>query len=593
MNNLNLARKWRPKTFDQIVGQQVSVRMLLNGLFLNKLFPVYLFAGQRGCGKTTTARVFGAAVNCQNLNKFQSDPNGNKIPCLECGSCKSMLQGNHPDFIEIDAASHTGVDNVRQIIESSSYMPLLGQKKIYLIDEAHMLSKAAFNALLKILEEPPASVLFILATTEIPKVPATVLSRCFQAIFAPIEKTELVNHIKSICTQENISIEDAAIELIIAETEGSVRDAINLLERVRFSQSVVTSDTILNVLGKISSQELCLLFDFLLDQDPPKVLTQLDAMNFQSLSAQNLWDMLVELCRALLWIKYGVKELKTGLSQNYAELTNLAKKCSINRLHAIFQLLWSQEDLFLRTNKKHIFLEMVLLQICEQTNIADLHELLSAVKNASKGVIFSSGSGASNGSASSGSISGGLGASSGLDVSSEPSAANGLSGQDLVEITNTDMSSPSSQVAPTPTVLSNPQWSSFLQKISDSDDPMLNSILAQAKFIKFDESSKKIDLQLSNNSRFFKDKIDETKDQWLAKLQGCFDQCVGFNLIDAPEQIKPQPAKQVMPASRPTMPANTSFRSTDNTIINIKDKDKWPLANLITSHFPGVVKKSD
>jgi len=165
--NLNLARKWRPKTFDDIVGQEISVRMLKNGLYLKKFFPVYLFAGQRGCGKTSTARVFASAINCQNLENFQNNPTSNKLPCLECESCKSMLQANHPDFIEIDAASHTGVENVRQILESCTYKPIFGQKKIYLIDEAHMLSKAAFNAFLKVLEEPPSSALFILATTEI------------------------------------------------------------------------------------------------------------------------------------------------------------------------------------------------------------------------------------------------------------------------------------------------------------------------------------------------------------------------------------------------------------------------------------------
>jgi len=596
MNSLNLARKWRPKSFDQIVGQQISIRMLLNGLFLNKFFPVYLFAGLRGCGKTTTARVFGAAVNCQNLNKFQKDPNGNKIPCLECDSCKSMLQGNHPDFIEIDAASHTGVDNVRQIIEASSYMPLLGQKKIYLIDEAHMLSKAAFNALLKILEEPPASVLFILATTEVPKIPATVLSRCFQVIFTSIEKTELINHIKSMCAQENVSIEDSAIELIIAETEGSVRDAINLLERVRFSQAVVTTDIILSVLGKISVQELCVLFDCLLEQDPSKVLTQLKAMNFQSLSPQNLWDMLIEFCRALLWIKYGVKELNIGLSQHFAELTQLAQKCSFNRLQAVFQLFWSQEDLFLRTNKKHIFLEMVLLQICEQTNIADLEDLLNLAKNSNNG------SGNFNTYPRQRLVEN---TKTGLATSESNDGQDNFSDKDLLcqEASDQGLSSPvpsgqcmshaSTESVSISTALPSPEWTAFLQKMSDADDQMLNSILVQAKFIKFDENSKKIDIQLSNNSRFFKDKIDETKDQWLVKLQASFNQCIGFNLLDAPVQSKAQPEKQVMPASRPIPTQSTPFRAVDSSIVNVKDKDKWPLANLITSHFPGVVKKSD
>src|SRR5579863_10403001 len=147
--SLNLSRKWRSQNFDQIIGQDLSVRILKNSLYLGHYFPVYLFAGQRGCGKTSTARVFAAAVNCAALSDFQKDPKKAVIPCLECPSCCAMRDGNHPDFIEIDAASHTGVDNIRSIIESSSLLPLMGRKRVYLIDEAHMLSKAAFNAALK------------------------------------------------------------------------------------------------------------------------------------------------------------------------------------------------------------------------------------------------------------------------------------------------------------------------------------------------------------------------------------------------------------------------------------------------------------
>jgi DNA polymerase-3 subunit gamma/tau len=463
-------------------------------------------------------------------------------------------------------------------------MPLLGRKKIYLIDEAHMLSKAAFNALLKILEEPPASVLFILATTDVPKVPATVLSRCFQVIFSPIENTDLRGHLKSMCERENISIDDAAIDLIIAETEGSARDAINLLERVRFSQDTITQATILSVLGKVSLQELCALFNCLLENNPAKVLIQLNAMKFESISAQNLWDMLIELCRALLWIRYGIKELKAGLNQNFDELSILAKKCSLNRLHAIFQLLWSQEELFLKTAKKHIFLEMVLLQICEQTSVSDLQDILNALNSAKR-------------------------------LPNDGNASNAMPRHEIVpdaDVLANAVSDPASSAsqgefvtgAGQVAVSCNSSWSSFLKKMGGSDDPMLNSILVQAKFIKFDETSKKIDLQLSNGSRFFKDKIEETKEQWLAKLQQDFDRCIGFNFIDAP--IAQQPvvgAGQVLGqrqadgmVRQPVSPVQSPkpvFRSVDSSVMDIKDGEKWPLANLIFSHFPGVVKKTD
>jgi len=222
MNNvtLNLARKWRSKQFNEIVGQELSVRILKNSLYKDKLFPVYLFSGQHGCGKTTTARVFAAAVNCEKLPEFRKAPQNVTLPCLACVSCTAMSKGQHPDFIEIDAASNTGVDNIRQIIDASALLPVMGTKKIYLIDEAHMLSKAAFNAFLKIMEEPPSSVLFVLATTDAQKIPE---SRCFQLLFDPVETSLLMGHLKFICEQESIAYEGTALSLIVRESAGSVR----------------------------------------------------------------------------------------------------------------------------------------------------------------------------------------------------------------------------------------------------------------------------------------------------------------------------------------------------------------------------------
>src|SRR3990167_1079967 len=264
---LNLARKWRSKRFDEIVGQPLPVRMLKNSLFLSQFFPVYLFAGQRGCGKTTTARVFAAAINCERLPLFQKNPREELLPCLACVSCKAMASGDHPDFIEMDAASNTGVDNVRLIIDAASLLPVLGHKKIYLIDEAHMLSKAAFNAFLKLLEEPPASVLFMLATTDPYKIIDTVRSRCFQLFFTALPSSALQEHLEVICAAESIQVEQSALALIVRETEGSARDAINLLEQVRFAHSVVTEQAVAQLLGRVSEQELFALVQALVVSD--------------------------------------------------------------------------------------------------------------------------------------------------------------------------------------------------------------------------------------------------------------------------------------------------------------------------------------
>ena len=288
--NLNLARKWRSRNFDQIVGQELSVRMLKNSLYLDHYFPVYLFSGQRGCGKTTTARVFAAAVNCERLADFQRQPKVSAVPCLTCSSCETMLAGKHPDFIEMDAASHTGVDNVRKIVDSSQFLPLIGRKKIYLIDEAHMLSKAAFNAFLKILEEPPSSVIFILATTDPQKIIDTVKSRCFQLFFRPIAHDPLLAHLKKVCDAEQIAYEDCALQLVIKEAEGSVRDALNMIEQVRFAQGRVTKKSVQQVLGHVDDERMIQLIAVLLQKKPKDVLTFLQQQKFTYGSAEFIWN---------------------------------------------------------------------------------------------------------------------------------------------------------------------------------------------------------------------------------------------------------------------------------------------------------------
>lgn len=249
IQELNLARKWRSVTFDDMVGQDLTVRIIKNSLYRGDIFPVYLLSGLRGCGKTTTGRLFAAALNCEKLELFQKEPQAVALPCRACRSCKAMQEQAHPDFIEIDAASHTGVENVRAIIEAASFLPVLGKKKVYLIDEAHMLSKAAFNAFLKILEEPPRTVVFFLATTEAHKIIDTVRSRCFQLFFQPIPSEALVQHLAHVCQVEGIAYETEALRVITEQAEGSARDALNIVERVRIAYNAVTYEGTLRSLG--------------------------------------------------------------------------------------------------------------------------------------------------------------------------------------------------------------------------------------------------------------------------------------------------------------------------------------------------------
>ena len=306
LEKLNLARKWRSKNFDEVVGQDLAVKILKNSLYLERFFPVYLFSGQRGCGKTTMARLFAAAVNCEKLAEFRKKPKSIVVPCNTCTSCKAMQSNKHPDFIEMDAASHTGVDNVRNIIDAASLVPSLGSKKIYLIDEAHMLSKAAFNAFLKILEEPPSSVIFILATTDIDKIIDTVKSRCFQLFFSSISTEPLVKHLQYICKKELISADVDALEMIVAESQGSARDAINMLERVRFSAASVTLANLRKILGYVDDKEIILLLSLVCKGKVVDVINYCAKMQKNAIEAEYLWYRFIEVLRAALWVNYGV-----------------------------------------------------------------------------------------------------------------------------------------------------------------------------------------------------------------------------------------------------------------------------------------------
>ena len=374
--HLNLARKWRSKYFDEVVGQQLAVRLVKNSLYRNLIFPVYLLSGTRGCGKTSVARIFAAALNCAALEQFQKTPQDQQIPCLACQSCKAMQAMNHPDFIEIDAASHTGVDNVRAIIDAASFVPVLGKKKIYLIDEAHMLSKAAFNAFLKILEEPPTSVVFMLATTDPHKIIDTVISRCFHLFFEPIKVPEVVGHLSSICTQEQLEFEKDALTLIAQETEGSMRDALNLIERIRIAYPAITLTAVTELLGRIDDDRLCDLLGVVLEGGPQEVLAALDRLGLEAYNPQVVWKRFVELIRSALWLKNGIAPDEEVLAQ---KLKSITANCSIERLIQLFEICYDYELLFAKTAAPGRMLEMMLLKMTQKSSHAEASgKLLSA-----------------------------------------------------------------------------------------------------------------------------------------------------------------------------------------------------------------------
>ncbi len=578
MNNvqLNLARKWRSKNFDQIVGQDLSVRMLKNSLYLGHYFPVYLFSGKKGCGKTTTARVFAAAVNCEQLDSFQKNPKKAIVPCLDCTSCKAMRAGKHPDFIEMDAASHTGVDNVRQIIDAATLMPLMGRKKVYLIDEAHMLSKAAFNAFLKILEEPPVSVLFILATTDPQKIIDTVKSRCFQLFFSAIDRDKLFDHLKHVCEQERIVFDGHGLELIIKETEGSARDALNLLEQVRFASKSVSLESVQQVLGHIDDTRLLALFKLLLHNSPQQLFTYLPKLDLESFSSEFIWAKLVELVRASIWLKHGVEPQR--FVQHRDTLKRIVAKTSWQQLHTMLEVLYKHENMFLRTTSKLALLEMILLQLCQG--------------------IDEPGGSSSSGSPSSA-------AQPQISDSEEDLISDDDEDKDYEDDEEEDDEDEEYEEGSY-----DQAWEVFLKDVDMLGEPIVSSVFKQGAFVNFDQDKHKLEVKFSKDMSFFQDTLERTEAKWLPLLKKKFSDKVIFSPLftgerkvsesivkktafvqsSSPAPVhKPVQKKQTFPARKVQAKQTPVWRREKK--LDVSDVPLWPKSNMLLRHFPGTISE--
>jgi len=567
---LNLARKWRSQSFDQIIGQDVSVRILKNSLYLNHFFPVYLFAGQRGCGKTTTARVFASAINCEQFDHFRQNPKEQVIPCLHCASCKAMLAGKHPDFIEMDAASHTGVDNVRQIIDASSLLPLMGRKKIYLIDEAHMLSKAAFNAFLKILEEPPASALFILATTDTQKIIETVRSRCFQLFFKSIDSTVLLGHLQNVCQQEQIVYDDEGLSLIISETEGSARDALNMLESVRFSAARVDKQAVLHVLGHIDNERLFALLKHVLNKDVPRLLKTLHAIDRSQCSAAFMWQHFLRLLHTCIRIKHGITT--DAFASLVPDLKKLLQKVHWKVLYQHLSQCYEHEMIFNKASDQHAFFEMMLLQLCAGafTTYNDDDTSSGCSSPAQMPVV--------------------------QEVQDE---CDELDEQEDEQEDDADEVMEFSAV-----------WKQCVHAIAALGDPLIASIFKQSQFTSFDQQSGMISIAFEQRFSFFQDSLQAAQDAWLPVIKKHFGPNAHCNSLFTAENAAVakkvvQPAMAELPKKRPTAqpqqaytpasppprrssPKSAATRSSE-VRLDVSDKEVWPHINMVLQHFPGTV----
>lgn len=268
MSYLALYRKYRPQTFEEVVGQQYVTKVLKNTIDRNMTSHAYLFSGPRGTGKTTIAKLIAKLLNCESPI--------NDIPCEKCPSCIAFNEKNHPDIIEMDAASNNGVDEIREIRDKVTLMPSISKYKVYIIDEVHMLSIGAFNALLKTLEEPPQHVIFILATTELYKVPATIISRCQCFNFEKISEEDIVKKLKYIVEKENIKVEEEVLNLIAKYSDGGLRDAINLLDKLACCSTNITIDDFYEIKGIVKEEELFDIVSALVNGNTKEALEKLD-----------------------------------------------------------------------------------------------------------------------------------------------------------------------------------------------------------------------------------------------------------------------------------------------------------------------------
>ncbi len=372
-----LARKYRPRMFKDLVGQNVLVQILSNAITNDRLAHAYVLTGVRGVGKTTTARLISMSINCQKRQKDDCEP------CGDCDSCKSTGIDSNLDVIEMDAASNTGVDDVREIIDNVKYKPVIGKYKIFIIDEVHMLSRSAFNALLKTLEEPPDHVKFIFATTEVKKIPITVLSRCQRFDLLRIENKTLTDYILNITKKENINIDNDAISLIVRAADGSIRDALSLLDQATTNQNTKINSTYVgHMLGLAEREKIFDLIEKILEGDSSKALGLYKDLYDQGADVIMIFDELINIIHFLSQIKI-LPEIKDDIYIPETERIrgfNLSSKISLNSLNIIWQILFKgyQE---LQTGF-HLFQhgEMIILRIIYLFDGSNPDDLLKKVK---------------------------------------------------------------------------------------------------------------------------------------------------------------------------------------------------------------------
>lgn len=523
MSYLVLARKWRPQVFEEVIGQKHVVKTLQNAIVSNRIAHAFLFTGQRGVGKTSIARILSKALNCQEGPTPQ--------PCGQCTSCKEIVEGNSLDVLEIDGASNTGVDDVRELRESVKYVPSNSRYKIYIIDEVHMLSNNAFNALLKTLEEPPAHVIFMFATTEPHKIPPTVLSRCQRFDLRRLPLEALMEQLGKITSKEQVTISKQGLRWIASEAEGSMRDAQSILDRViSYAGEQVKDKDITEVLGIVDKNLLKRTSQAILDKDAKGCLDVVSDLFHFGYDTKQFYQAFLEYLRNLIIVKISKDPAPLmELSQDECDvLREQVKDSGVEILQRLFDVWFKAEDEINRSSLPQIVLEMTLLKMVYLKRLLPLDEALAKLGDLEKRLLLKK-------------------------AGREKEAEETPSPEPLRYKEIEDSTDEPAQLEDEAASISNHDrgegdqgetWEKLLALVK-KEKPMLAAILEQGSLIHFDE--KKIELGFASNSVFLESAKDtENKKQLKTVCERFFGRKVmvkissleGVSTIQPPVQSK-------------------------------------------------------
>lgn len=373
---LVLARKWRPSRFDQVVGQQHIVRSLQNAITMNRVAGGYLFSGMRGVGKTSMARILALSINCEKGPTV--------TPCLECANCTEIINGSSMDVLEIDAASNRGIDEMREIRDHLNYAPVKCRTKIYIIDEVHMLTREAFNAFLKSLEEPPPNTVFIMATTELTKVPETILSRCQCFEFRAIADARITDKLASIAKSEKVEITPGALQMIARRAEGSMRDAQSLMDQaIAYAGDKVDEENLAAVLGLVSREKILDLMKAIIGKETGDALNRLHDLYYAGYDVMVLVRELAGTVRTLLIAKVASDPEKVldETRDSTAAAVQMTRKISAGRLQQFFDILLRTEAQCKTVSNSLSVLEMAVIKMVRLDDVLHVDEILNRLKN--------------------------------------------------------------------------------------------------------------------------------------------------------------------------------------------------------------------